>query len=118
MKRNKKAMSLEMVPTVVVLLVVIGIVLGLGSTILEQFHKQDCTTVPLTGTRYWNESSGVCQNGSIGGWTVMNNGSSAIMLDGLSGIDTFSGFQPTIAIVVVAGVILGIIFAVLVRKYD
>ena len=87
-KMNKKGVALEMVPTVVVLLVVIAIVLGLGSTILTNIQSTQ-----TANTYAYNAS-----------------------VDGLSGLDTFSGFQPTIAIVVVAGVILGIIFAVLVRR--
>jgi len=86
--KSKKGISLEMVPTVVVLLVVIAIVLSLGSTILENVKNS----------------------------TAANSYAYNSTLDGQIGLETFSGFQNTIAIVVVAGVILAIIFGVLVRR--
>jgi hypothetical protein len=89
MKMNKKAMSLDMIPTVVVLLVVIAIVMGLGQTILTNIlGTQTANTYAYNATVY-----------------------------GQQGINTFASFQTTIAIVVVAGVILGVIGAVLLRKY-
>jgi hypothetical protein len=88
-KMNKRGVSLQEAPMVVVILVVIAIVLGLGQTILQ----------------------------NIGSTQTANSYAANATNDGQVGLDTFSNFQTTIAIVVVAGIILGVIAAVLMRQY-
>jgi len=111
MFKNKKGISLTEVPTVIVLLVVIGIVLMLGQTILGNFKAQQCGNGNSSNV-YWNETQQACMSGSAV-WTATPYAHN-ITGEGQIGLDTFSGFQNTIAIVVVAGVILSIIFGVLV----
>jgi ABC-type dipeptide/oligopeptide/nickel transport system permease component len=118
MKMNKRAITLDLVPTVVVLLVIIAIVLGLGSTILQNFRSINCVNTPLgygsTGY-YFNSTDQTCRNGTGATNIFVGYGTNATDY-GQQGLNTFASFQTTIAIVVVAGVILGIIGAVLLQK--
>jgi len=77
--------TLGAVPTMVTTLVVIGIVLGLGAVILQQFVN--------------NINTGASENGSAVNATIA----------AIGGISTFADFQSVIAIVLVAAVILGLV---------
>jgi hypothetical protein len=83
--RSKGQVALGAVPTLVITLVVIGIVLGLGAMILQQF-----------------------QNNIADGSAVVSNAENATQA-GILGIATFADFQSVIAIVLVAAVILGLV---------
>lgn len=87
-KWNKKGFTLDQVPAAVMMLVVIAIVIGLGSTVLSNIQATQTT----------------------------NSYAANATISGLQGLKTVSDFQPTIAIVVVAGVILGIVAMVLIRR--
>jgi len=81
MKAMKGQVSLANAPALVITLVVIGIVLGLGATVLQQFQAN------LTAGSF---------------------GANATQF-ALEGINTFAGFQSVIAIVLVAALILGLV---------
>ena len=87
---SKKGLGLADAPPAVIMLVVIAIVLGIGASIL--------TTV---------------QNGQTAG-TVAYNASG----NGLTGINTFSGWVPTIAIVLAASLVIGLVMAYLAFRRD
>ena len=82
-KRNKKAQAFTIsdLGTIAIALVVAAIILGMGGTILDEI--QDTQT---SGTAAYNASD-----------------------YGLQGMNTLSQFIPTIAIVAVAAVVIGII---------
>ena len=70
--------GLQQAPGIVVTLVVIAVVLGVGATILDE----------------------------VGATQGVNTTASNITEDGLTGINTFSGFQPVMAVIAVAAIIL------------
>ena len=83
--KNKKGISLTEVPAAVIMLVVIAIVLGIGASIL--------TTVQSTQT-----TNSIAYNASQ---------------NGLVGVNTFSGWVPTISIVLAASVVIGLVLSYL-----
>lgn len=80
-RSRKGQVSLNNAPSLVITLVVIGIVLALGATVLQNF-KDNLTA------------------GTFGANATQKT---------LEGIDTFAGFQTVIAIVLVAALILGLV---------
>lgn len=72
---------LSAAPAAVIVLVVIAVILGVGATVLDKVD--DTQTV--------------------------NSFSYNATQDGLSGLNTFSDFQPTMAIIVVAVIIIGLL---------
>jgi type II secretory pathway component PulF len=85
MKMNKKGLSLMDTAPAVIMLVVLSIVLGIGASILS--------TVQSTQTAN----------------TAAYNASGF----GLTGVSTFSGWIPTISIVLAASVVIGLVMAYL-----
>lgn len=83
MRKNKKAQAFTIsdLGTVAIALVVAAIILGLGATILSEVQGTQ-----TSGTAAYNASD-----------------------YGLSGMNTMSQFIPTVAIVAVAAIIIGII---------
>ncbi len=88
--RDKKGLTLADAPPAVIMLVVIAIVLGIGGSIL--------TTVQSTQT-----ANSVAYNAS--GF-------------GLTGVNTFSQWVPTIAIVLAAALVIGLVMSYLLFKRD
>lgn len=109
--KNKKGVALNEAASVVVVLMIIAIVLGLGQSILENFMSTQCTSA---GGTYWANQSRC----GLGATATPVNSSAAFnnTFQGVTGLQTVSDFQTTIAIVVVAGLILGIIGAVLYQR--
>ncbi len=83
MELGKKAQAgvLNQAPAAVVVLVVIAVILGVAGTILDKIQETQ-----VSGTAAFNASA-----------------------DGLEGITTFSSFQPTIAVIVVAVIVIGLL---------
>jgi H+/Cl- antiporter ClcA len=113
-KKNKKGIGLKDAPAVVIILLVIGVVLGVGQSVLSNFMKTQCDG--QTNTR-WNATVDQCVN--FTGQVESSKLSYALNSTekARQGVDTMSNFQSTIAIVIVAGIILGIIGAVLVKNF-
>lgn len=86
MKTRKKG-QLGSMPTAVILLVVVAIVAGAGAIVLSQF----------------NSTTSVTQANEVIG-------------DGLTGLTTFGDFIPTIAIVIAAVVVIGLVLAGFLRS--
>jgi NADH:ubiquinone oxidoreductase subunit 6 (subunit J) len=86
--KNKKGLGLGEAPAAVIMLVVIAIVLGIGASIL--------TTVQTGQT-----ANSIAYNAS--GF-------------GLTGVNTFSQWVPTIAIVLAASLVIGLVMAYLMGR--
>ena len=80
-KKAQRAFTISDLGTIAIALVVAAVILGLGSTILEKFQE----TQIVNGTAY--NTSG----------------------EGLSGLITMAEFIPTIAIIAIAAIVIGII---------
>ena len=81
MRINKKGMSLDAVPGVVIIFVIIAVVLGVGATLLTDIQDDQTTN------------------------SFAYNATNA----GLEGLDTISGWQDNMALIAVFGVILVLI---------
>jgi len=82
-KIGKKAQAgiLAQAPQAVIILVIIAVVIGVGATVLDEI--QETQTVNSTAFNATGQ--------------------------GLAGLTTFSDFQPTIAVIVVAVIIIGLL---------
>jgi hypothetical protein len=90
--------------------VVIAVVLGIGSTILGSVRSSGCSG----GTTYLNATSGLCYNQTTGGladtaWHQVESVAWNASTGGLAGLNTISSWQVTLAIIVVAAVVIGVI---------
>lgn len=74
--------------------VILAVILGVTGTILSGVREQQCSV--------YNETTGDC---TAAGTTVASNAST----EGLTGIDTMADWLPTIAVVVAAAVVIGVI---------
>lgn len=86
--KNKKGMSLDAVPSVVIIFVIIAVVLGVGATLLTDIQSDQ-----TSGTYAYNATGA-----------------------GLEGLDTISGWQDNMALIAVFGVILVLIGGFLLFK--
>lgn len=83
--------------------VVIAIIIGIGGTILQNVENQQCKTgVAGTGTTGVNPATGQCYANAS---TIASNSTD----QGLTGINTFGTWLPTIAVILAASVVIGII---------
>lgn len=101
-------MDLKSLPGIIVVFVVLAIVLGMGSTILGSVKETQCTD----GGFWWNTTDAECYNDSTGvdnvpaaTYTIALNATGG----GLAGIDEFAGWQTTLAVIVVAAIVIGVI---------
>lgn len=88
-KLKKKGFSLGQLPSAVIILVIIAIVLSLGATVLGDMRADQ-----TADSFEYNATT-----------------------NGLDGLDTISGWQDTIALIVAVGVILGIVGYALMRNF-
>jgi len=84
--------------------VVIAIVIGISGSILSQVRQQQCNASvnPWQGTGGFNPATGDCYANAT---TIASNSTSS----GLTGVDTFADWLPTIAVILAASVVIGII---------
>jgi len=105
---NKKGFTISQMLPLGLTIVVLGIGLSLGLTVLSDFSSDQCA-----GT--WNATSGMCWTNSSQSTELRTdafNGS----YDGTSGVTKFTSYLPTIALVVVVAVIIGILVRYLFMK--
>jgi len=96
----------------VIAFVILAVVLSIGGSILSEISEDQCEA----GGYYWNITSpntGTCQlNGTEGGAlpasTIAYN---ATYDGGLEGIETFGDWLPTIAVILAAALIIGLVTA-------
>ena len=80
-KKKGQLAILQQAPAAVIILVVIAVVIGVGATVLDKVTEtQTADSIAYNATQ-----------------------------DGLTGLDDFSDFQPTMAIIVVAVIIIGLL---------
>ena len=115
LSNRKAAMSLADVPPAVIMLVVLAIVIGIGASVLTSSAKTQCAGV-ASGVTYSYENN-TCwrsidsENRTLGG-PIAYNASTY----GVTGMNTFGQWLPTIAVVVAAAVIVGLVMAYLAFK--
>lgn len=85
--RTKGQVSLANAPALIITLVVLGIILGLGATVIQSIQEN----IAGPGKQFENSTA----------WNATQQAN--------EGIITFAGFQPVIAIVLVAALILGLV---------
>ena len=109
---SKKGFSLQEVPSLAIVLVVVAIVLGLGATILTQTRGTQCSGT-VGGVTYYAANS-TCyrvldaENATLGGPLAWNAST-----QGLSGLNTMASWQPTWAVIIAASVVIGLVGAYL-----
>jgi hypothetical protein len=96
-------MQLNDMPGVTITFVVIAVILGIGATILSTVRTNQCGDI-IGAT--WNATSQQCENATGSAVTSFAYNAST---QGMIGLDNMSGWQPTLAIIVVAAVVIGVI---------
>jgi hypothetical protein len=122
--RRGEVLELTTVPYAIITLVVLVILLGLGASILLTTQQAQCTgTVSAGGTGgstyTWNASAQACNMINATGMRVVENSgtiASNSSFYGMTGVNTFSQWVPTIAIVLAASVVIGLVMAYLVGR--
>ncbi len=116
MKTDKKGYSLQDMAPIAIAFLVVAVILGIGATILGTIRADnyagDCASVG----GYLNETDtqGVFCAGSDN-HSIANASTSGVSTtvnasdNGLSALNTLSGWLPTIAVIVAAAVIIGIV---------
>ena len=101
MKFHKKGMELGDMPMLAIMLVVLVTVISIGASVLVQTQASQCSGTYDTTTQqcYTNVSKVAFQHSSA--WNATQ--------DGISGIGTFGDNVPTIAIVIVGALVIGIL---------
>lgn len=101
-------MELQDLATYAVIVVVIAVVLAFGQKILT-----DVGTPLQCDTAYtYNTTSGVCYENANNSHTVGTTEQYNSTVDGKSGLSKFSDYLPTIAIVLVAGFLITVLYKV------
>jgi hypothetical protein len=111
MNMHKKGTSLFEMPHLVIAIIILVLVLGIGAGILGTIGKGQCT-----GTGYsWDSTNQLCDQVNSTGAVLGVGGSLAYNSThyGESGITVFAGWVPTIAIVLAASVVIGLVMAYL-----
>ena len=109
---NKRGFALAEIPTIAILLVVVAVTLGVGATVVTQTRANQCTGVVQGATYFY--ANNTCfrmldaENATLSGTYAWNASS-----QGLSGLNTLAGWQPTWAVIIAAAVVIGIIGAYL-----
>lgn len=94
---NKKGMTLNEFGGLALAFVLVAIVIAIGSTVLIGVQKNQCTTGAV-----WNATINDC---NLAETTLASN----ITKSALSGSDTMGDWLPTIAVIVAAAVVIGVI---------
>ena len=109
--KSKKGFAVGDLMPLAIAFVVISITIGLGATVLSDIQEDQCND-----GGWFNETSGQCCSSVLdcvnSSESIAYNSSGS----GLTALDTFSGWLPTVALVVIAAVIIGIIVLYLARR--
>lgn len=101
--RSKKAFNIGDVPTLAIMLVTIAIVLGVGMTVLSQvLETQHCDG-------YWNATASMCYVSAADQVNESRSIGFNATYGGVEGLEDFSDWQTTWAVIIAAAVVIGII---------
>jgi len=97
-------MRLEDLSGVAITFMVLAIIIGIGATILSSVNQSQCESAGY----YLNETYGTCEfaadNAAIASTYATNTSQ-----QGLLALDEMAGWQTTLAIIVIAAVVIGVI---------
>lgn len=96
-------MKLEDLSGIAVVFLLLALILGIGSTILDSVKETSCGNV---AGFYFNATDHDCYNSTFG---LENTDSTAITEQGELALGELSGWQTTLAVIVVAAVVIGVI---------
>ena len=101
--KNKKGISIEQMGGLALAFVLVAIIVGIGATIVTEIQSGQCTG----GSSGWNATLGACT--VTGGLSNLSTIASNISSEGLSGLETMGEWLPTIAVIISAAVVIGVI---------
>jgi len=99
-----KGLSVQQMGGLALAFTLVAIIVGIGATISEEIRIGQCTG----GEAGWNATAGGCYGA---GGIVANTSTVAsnITGEGLEGLETLGEWLPTIAVIIAAAVVIGII---------
>ena len=112
--KNKKGFTVSDLAPMAVMVVAVAVALAMGAEVMSDMNDSgDCAS----GYTY-NATNGLCLNGTYAwasgaGETYQTN----ITREGLGAVGELSGWLPTIALILAAAVIIGIIVVYLARRF-
>ena len=107
--RSKKGMGLKDITPFALLFVVSIIALTVGTQVLEDIKSDQCDFG-------MNSSSTTCLNSTGGATgTLGDTTASNATANGISGMETFASWYPTLALITAAAIVLGVLFVFLRR---
>jgi hypothetical protein len=119
---KRAEVTLTSVPGTIIILVVLAILLGIGASILLTTSQVQCAgAYNATSTYAWNNTASACIVVNASGYQTLpliTAGPVAYQTSvaGLSGMNTFSQWLPTIAVVLAAAIVIGLVLAYLVAR--
>ena len=109
--RSKKGFTVGALMPLAITFVVIAIAIGLGATVMSNLQTTQCNAVG-----WFNETSGACCKSALDCVNTTTSVAYNASGNGLESLGTFSGWLPTVALIIIASVIIGIIVVYLAGK--
>jgi len=96
----------------VIAFVILAVIIGIGGSIMSEIAEDQCNEAG----NYWNTTapySGDCQENASAGGAIPGDKSISFNASegGIEGIETFGDWLPTIAVILAAALVIGIITA-------
>lgn len=104
MKSNKKGFTVGALLPLAITFVVVAIAIGLGATVVDELQANQCNDVG-----WYNASSDVCCNSASDCENTTTSLAYNASGDGLESLGTFGSWLPSIALIIIASIIVGII---------
>jgi len=119
--KNKKGFQVSDIASIAVAFVAVAVALGIGMDVLGNIREDqgaDSCALRTDGNTTFNISSGLCQNGTGTQSTfVPDSYQYNATLSGTQANEELASWLPTIALIVAAAVIIGIIVVYLARRF-
>jgi hypothetical protein len=106
--KKKANIGLNELPSLAITFVIAALFLGIGATILTNTQQNGCSG--REAGLYFQYINGTCMRSSdLGNWSTIGNTAWNSSGNGLTSVSTLSQWLPTIAIVIAAAIILGVV---------
>ena len=111
---NKKGFTISDMAPIAVAFIAVAVALAMGAEVISEINDDDDCASGYT----YNSTSGKCMNGTAhwvggAGETYQSN----ITTAGLNSVNELTSWLPTIALIVAAAIIIGIIVVYLARRF-
>jgi hypothetical protein len=117
MRVNKKGYSFSDLPQLAVMFVIAAIFLGIGATILASTSQSGCSGREGVFTFAYINST-CMRSTDMGNWSAIGNTAWNSSILGQQSIGTLGNWLPTIALVTMAAIIIGVVGLLVLKKNE